>query len=197
MCPRRGCSRTSTAASRPRSYAPRLGSKTTRISIAADRDRALPRVEAKELGRSGCRQLNHLAERDSSLAHAEMMEHRQPVLDARRAVWDQREVVAADRLVLVPGIRHVVSGEDRERPSRERVPEAFLVGHAPWWRREDVLGALEVGPLEHRLLGEEVPRCSHACSIDRPRAPRPPSPADTAPARVYDLDATAETGLRH
>ena len=85
------------------------------VGVGAERDRALARVEAEELRRVRRQQLDHPVERDPALADAEVVDHLQPVLEARAAVRDLREVVLADRLLAVPEEGAVVGRDRRQR----------------------------------------------------------------------------------
>src|SRR5688572_32027825 len=84
------------------------------------------------------------------------MDHLQPVLEPGPAVRDLGEVILAERLLAVPEERAVVGGDDREDIVLDRLPEALLILLRARRRRVDVLGALEVRPLEERVVDEEV-----------------------------------------
>src|SRR5215204_6358645 len=56
----------------------------------------------------------------------------------------------------------MVGGDDREDVALDGLPEALLVLLRPWRRRVDVLGALEVGPFQERVVDEEVLRAGLA-----------------------------------
>src|SRR5215212_9940494 len=133
-----------------------LGVENDDVGVASDRDRALPGVHAEELGRVGGDELDEPAQRDTTLPHAEVMEHVQAILDPRPAVWDLGEVVPAQGLLAVPVERAVVGRDNGEDVRGERVPEVLLVLLRSRRRRVDVLGPLEVRLVQRRLVDKEV-----------------------------------------
>ena len=122
-------------------------------------------IEAEELGRVRREQLDHPVERDPALADAELVDHVQPVLEPGPAVRDLREVVAAERLLAVPDEGAVVGRDRGEHVRAHRVPEHVLVRLVARRRRVDVLRALEVRPLEERVVDEEVLRAGLAPDV--------------------------------
>ena len=171
-CPRRGCSRTSNASSATESVSRFAGSKTTRSASDADGDRALARVEAEELRRLRREQVDHPVERDPARADAEVVDHLQPVLEARAAVRDLREVVFPERLLPVPEERAVVGRDRRERVGAHRVPEHVVVGRVA--RR--AASRRTSRPRSRAARGRRRRRRSTACT-SRPRRPSPASRA--------------------
>ena len=69
----------------------------------------------------------------------------EPVLNARAAVRDFREVVFAHFLLLLEAKRAVIGGNHLQSVFRQSLPEFFLVPFFAQRRREDILGALETG----------------------------------------------------
>ena len=145
---------------------PLRGVEDDEVRIRADRNRPFARVEPEELRRVRAEQLDHPVERDTALADPEVVDHVQPVLEPRPAVRDLGEVVLAERLLAVPEERAVVGRDRGEHVGAHGVPEHVLVRLVPRRRRVDVLAALEVRPLEERLVDEEVLRA--ALAPDRP-----------------------------
>src|SRR4029453_5760744 len=95
-------------------------------------------------------------QREGAGPSADLVDHLQPVLEARPAVRDLREVILPERLLAVPVERAVVGGDRREDVGPNGVPENILVRLVARRRRIDVLRALEVRPLEERVVDEEV-----------------------------------------
>ena len=93
------------------------------------------------------------------------MDHLQPVLEPGAAVRDLREVVLAHRLLLRPRERTVVGRDRRQDVGPHRVPEHVLVLLRARRRRVHVLRALEVRPLEERVVDEEVLRACLAPDV--------------------------------
>ena len=91
------------------------------VGVGARRDRALARVEPEPLRDVRRDELDESVQRDAALAHAEVQQHVQPVLDARAAVRDHLELLAVDPLLLRPVERAVV-GRDRRRARLRRAP---------------------------------------------------------------------------
>ena len=65
------------------------------VGVAADRDRALARIEAEQLRRVGREQLHHPVQVESAGADAELVQDLEPLLDPGRPVRDLGEVVRA------------------------------------------------------------------------------------------------------
>ena len=84
------------------------------------------------------------------------MDHVQAVLEPGPAVRDLAEVVEPGVLLALEQIRAVVGRDRLEDVRPHRVPENLLVFLRPGRRCVDVLRALEVGPVEERLVDEEV-----------------------------------------
>src|SRR5262249_30926152 len=149
---------------------------------------ALPGIQSEELRRIGGEELDHAVQRDPACADTELVDHVQPVLETRRAVRDLREVVLAERLLPVPGERAVVGRDDRERVRAQRMPEELLVLLGARRRRVDVLGALEVGPLEERVVNEEVLRAGLAPDVPALLAGARDRIDRLAARHVYDIE---------
>ena len=92
-----------------------LGVEDDDVGVAADRDRPLLRIHPEQLRRVRREQLDHAVQRDPPFAHAEVVDHLQPVLDPDRAVRDLAEVVLPERLLLAACRR---SGRSRSPGAR-------------------------------------------------------------------------------
>src|SRR5262249_14485775 len=89
-------------------------------------------------------------------ADTEVVDHLQPVLEARAAFRDLREVVLAERLLPVPEERAVVGRDRREGVRPHGIPQDVVVRGVPRGRRVDVLRAFEVRQREIVYRPEEV-----------------------------------------
>src|ERR671922_559955 len=133
-----------------------VGVEDDEVGVAADRDRPLARVEPEELRGLRRVELDEPVEVEASRADAELVQDHQAILDARRTVRDLREVVPAERLLVVEPERRVVGRDHRQRVGPQRFPERLEMVLLPRRRRVDVLRALETSLVDVRVVDPQV-----------------------------------------
>jgi hypothetical protein len=135
------------------------------VGVGADGERSLSRVEAEELRRVRAEELDHPVQRDAALAHAEVVDHLQPVLETGATVRDLAEVVDARVLLALEEVGAMVGRDRLQQIRAHRVPEHVLVRLRAGRRRVDVLRPFEVRLVEERLVDEEVLRARLAPDV--------------------------------
>ena len=99
--------------------------------------------------------------------HAVMIDELQAVLDARAAVGNLGEIVFAEDFLVFETERAMVGGDHLQVIVLQAVPEFRLMLLGAQRRREDILGAFEIGPLqlfdgEQQILRAGFGECRHA-----------------------------------
>ena len=127
------------------------------VGVAADRDRALARKQAEQLGGVGADEPDECRRVDATFGHALGEEHRQARREAGNAVRDlaERCVLARDLLALriVITRRRMVGRDDVDHAAADVAPERLLIGLGPRGRAEHEFRALEAGAVE--VIGGE------------------------------------------
>src|SRR5262245_37631148 len=127
------------------------------VGVAADRDRALARVEPVDLGDVGRGERDKAVDIDASLEHALGEQQRQARLDPRNAVryLVERGVAACDHLAgrVAEAKRRVVGRKHVKDAVLESVPDDRLVRLVARRRAADALRAVE--PLALEVLARE------------------------------------------
>src|SRR5580698_9923806 len=134
------------------------------VGVRPNRDRALLRIEAVNLGVVGRAEGDKTIEIDAALDHALREQNWQPRCYPRNAVrhpaktrtslWRQLSfrIVVAERTM--------VGGEDRKHLLLKPVPARFLTGFVARRRRTDVFGAFHVELIEILFRQHKILRAS-------------------------------------
>src|SRR5271169_4876328 len=75
--------------------------------------------------------------------HSAAVHQTQPVLDAWPAIWNFREVVLAELLLLLVAERTMICGDRLQVILCEPLPQCFLIPFFAQWRSENILRALK------------------------------------------------------
>src|SRR4029078_1599585 len=93
--------------------------------------------------RRGRGQLDETVERYVPGADAIVIDQAHAVLDARTAVRDLAEIVAAELFLLLETERAMIGRDDVESVRTQAVPQLVVIPFFPQRRREHVFGAVE------------------------------------------------------
>src|SRR5580704_135637 len=138
------------------------------ISIAADRDGSLARVQAKEFCRGCGNQFNKSIHTETSLGYAAGVNQAHAMLNARTAVRYLGEVVASEFFLFLETKWTVIGGDDLQMIPLETVPEFFLMPFFPKRRGKDVLRAFEIRDV--KVFDREIQILWASLGIDRKAA---------------------------